>query len=73
MIKLKNIIYKKLELNIKLKKRQFTNGSRKKLKNQNNKEQMGKIKYTKLKLKTNKTFIKWSKIKIKNQNNKDWN
>jgi hypothetical protein len=25
---------------------------------------MGKIKYTKLKLKTNKTFIKWSKIKI---------
>jgi hypothetical protein len=55
MIKLKNIIYKKLELKTKLKKKkQFINRSRKKLKNQNNKEQMGKIKYAKLKLKTNK-------------------
>jgi len=55
MIKLKNIIYKKLEFKTKLKKKkQFINRSRKKLKNQNNKEQMGKIKYAKLKLKTNK-------------------
>jgi hypothetical protein len=26
-----------------------------------------------MKLKTNKTFIKWPKPKIKNKNNKNWN
>jgi hypothetical protein len=70
---LKNIINNKLELRIKLKiNKTFIKRQRKKIINQNNKNQIGKIKYVKLEIKKliEKKIYKRVK-KIKNQKNKD--
>ena len=70
---MKNIINNKLELRIKLKiNKTFIKRQRKKIINQNNKNQIGKIKYVKLEIKKliEKKIYKRVK-KIKNQKNKD--